>query len=221
MSNPTPAATERRPEPMLFQDLGSRKVVADFARGYLSSDGGDLLLRQVDRAFGVSRLLASRFQDRRDARLIDHRLEELLAPRLHALALGYQDLDDHDTLRRAPLLPVAAGKLGPLGADHKQARGHAPGAPGTLNRLELSDPKSSRYHKLAHEPIKGVSRLQTGDTAESDLLGGKDRSGKQEDRNGAGKAPVFLLSCFPDSLSGRCFLQNKSDSAPAAVSAIY
>lgn len=154
MRDSTAAETDCCPEPMLFQDLGSRKVIADFAGGYLSSDGGALLLRQVDRALGVSRRLATCFEDRRDARLVDHRLEELLAQRLHALALGYEDLNDHYALRRDPLLAVAAGKVDPLGEERRQAKGHALAAPSTLNRLELSNCKSTRYHKLSHDPIK-------------------------------------------------------------------
>jgi hypothetical protein len=67
---------------LLFQDLGSRQVVADFTGGTLSSDGGVLLLRQVDQALGLSRLLAGCFQDRRDARWVDHSVSQLLAQRL-------------------------------------------------------------------------------------------------------------------------------------------
>ena len=88
---------------MLFQDLGARKVVADFSGGHLSSDGGALLLRQVDAGLGVSRALARCFADRRRQDLIEHRVPELIAQRLYALALGYEDLNDHTQLRRDPL----------------------------------------------------------------------------------------------------------------------
>lgn len=154
MRNPTAAATDCCSEPLLFQDLGSRTVVADFTAGHLSSDGGCLLLSQVDRAFGVSRRLAACFTDSRNPLFIDHTLEELIAQRLHALALGYEDINDHDTLRRDPLLAVAAGKIDPLGAHRRQARGQALAASSTLNRLELGNTKSSRYHKLKHDPLK-------------------------------------------------------------------
>ena len=100
---------------MLFQDLGSRKVVADFSAGKLSSDAGALLLRQIDRGLGLSRTLAQCFEDRRNPDLIEHTVEELLAQRIQALALGYEDLNDHAQLRCDPLLAVAAGKLDPLG----------------------------------------------------------------------------------------------------------
>ena len=75
-------------QPLLFQDLGARKVVADFSGGDLSSDGGVLLLRQVDHGRGLSRALAACFHDARDARFVDHSLPQLLAQRLYGLALG-------------------------------------------------------------------------------------------------------------------------------------
>jgi len=72
-------STDCKDQPLLFQDLGARKVVADFSGGTLSSDGGVLLLRQIDRALGVSRSLAGCFDDQRDARFVDHELEPLIA----------------------------------------------------------------------------------------------------------------------------------------------
>jgi hypothetical protein len=70
---------------MLFQDLGARHVEADFSGGHLSSNGGALLLGQIDRGLGLSRLLASCFEDRRDPELIEHSVEELTRQRLLAL----------------------------------------------------------------------------------------------------------------------------------------
>ena len=129
MQNIPAAATHCHSEPLLFQDLGPRKVVADFSGGHLSSDGGVLLLRQIDQGLGVSRSLAKCFRDQRDQRYVDHALEELIAQRLHALALGYEDLNDHATLRLDPLLAVAAGKTDPFGLDRFQDQGHALAAP--------------------------------------------------------------------------------------------
>src|SRR2546427_12480302 len=148
-------------QPLLFDDLGSRRVQADFSGGHLSSDGGCLLLRQIDRGLGISRALARCFHDGRDPALIDHTVEELITQRLHGLALGYEDLNDHDTLRLDPLLAVAAGKLDPLGEERLQNRGQALAAPSTLNRLELSNNKSTRYHKIAHDPEKIKNALLT------------------------------------------------------------
>jgi hypothetical protein len=129
-------------------------VVADFSGGALSSDGGVLLLRQVDRGLGLSRALAGCFEDRRDLRYADHTVEQLTRQRLYALALGYEDLNDHDRLRLDPLLAVACEKLDPLGQDRLHQKGIALAAPSTLNRLELSNNKTTRYHKLSHDPEK-------------------------------------------------------------------
>jgi hypothetical protein len=143
-------------EPLLFDDLGPRKVVADFSGGTLSSDGGCLLLRQVDRALGLSAQLANCFTDTRDQRWVDHSLGQLLAQRLYGMALGYEDLNDHQLLRLDPLLAAACEKSDPLGKDRflPQFRGAALAAPSTLNRMELSNHKADRTHKLAHDPRK-------------------------------------------------------------------
>ena len=96
---------------LLFDDLGPRRVQADFSGGHLSSDGGVLLLRQIDRGLGISRALAQCFDDTRNQVFVDHSVEELLAQRLKGLALGYEDLNDHDRLRLDPLLAVAAASI--------------------------------------------------------------------------------------------------------------
>lgn len=133
--------------------MGSRQVMADFSGGYLSSDGGVLLLRQVDQSIGLSRRLASCFRDERDPRFVEHSVEELVRQRLLALALGYGDLNDHADLRRDPLLAVAAGKTDPLGAERVSDPGRALAAPATLQRMETAiDHKASRYHRLIAEP---------------------------------------------------------------------
>lgn len=151
--------TECRNQPLLFQDLGRRKVVADFTGGSLSSDAGVLLLRQIDRGLGVCRMLAGCFDDRRDARYADHTVEQLIAQRLYGMALGYEDLNDHDRLRLDPLLAVACNKLDPHGMDRLHQKGIALAAPATLNRLEVSNNKSTRYHKLSHDPAKVQAAL--------------------------------------------------------------
>lgn len=148
-----PSATECEQDAFQFQDLGTRRVEADFSAGHVSSDGGALLLRQMDQSIGLSRGLAKCFRDRRRRELVVHALPELLAQRMQALALGYEDLNDHDRLRHDPLLAVAAGKAEPLGAHEGPAlAGHA-----TLNRLETTaDHPHSRYHKI--EPDEGALR---------------------------------------------------------------
>lgn len=143
-------------QPLLFSDLGPRQVVADFSGGFLSSDGGVLLLRQVDANLGLTRTLAQCFNDGRDQRWVDHFLPQMLAQRIYGLALGYEDLNDHQRLRLDPLLATACNKRDPLGEDrfHPVHRGVALAGASTLNRLELSNDKSSRCHKVPHDPAK-------------------------------------------------------------------
>jgi hypothetical protein len=141
---------------MLFQDLGSRQVVADFSGGTLSSDGGVLLLRQVDIHLGLTQSLAQCFGDTRQQVFVDHTVRQLLTQRLYGLALGYEDINDHAQLRRDPLLAAACDKKDPLGADrfHPNHRGLALAGPSTLNRLELFNNRDTRCHKLPHDPAR-------------------------------------------------------------------
>lgn len=145
-----------RLQTLLFHDLASRKVQADFSGGHLSSDGGVLLLRQIDRGLGLTRALAVCFNDARNPLLIDHTVEHLLSQRLYGVALGYEDLNDHERLRLDPLLAVACEKRDPFGQDRllPKHRGIALAAPSTLNRLELSNNKKTPSHKIPHDPAK-------------------------------------------------------------------
>jgi hypothetical protein len=156
MKLPTTASssTECRNHPLLFQELGSRKVVVDFSGGTLSSDGGVLLLRQVDLSLGLTRRLGGCFGDGRNPVYVEHSVPELLAQRIYGEALGYEDLNDHQQLRRDPLLATACGKKDPLGNDRPFHPGAALAAPSTLNRLELSNNKNRRCHKIPHDPQK-------------------------------------------------------------------
>jgi len=148
------STTDCNRQPLLFQDLGTRKVMADFSGGTLSSDGGVLLLRQVDAGLGVTRSLAACFADERAQVYVDHSVQQLVAQRLYGLALGYEDLNDHQWLRLDPLLAAACEKRDPTGQDrfNPAHRGVALAGASTLNRLELSNKKQTRAHKLAHDP---------------------------------------------------------------------
>lgn len=135
---------------MLFDNLGPRQVVADFSGGHVTSDGGLLLWRDLDRSLGLTRKLARCFVDYRDQDWVEHFVEELIAQRILGLASGYEDLNDHNRLRVDPLLALAAGKTDPLGMNRTQPdqQGKALAAAATLNRLELTNNKpDSRYHK--------------------------------------------------------------------------
>jgi hypothetical protein len=148
--------TDCNGQPLLFQDLGNRKVVADFSGGTLSSDAGVLLLREVDASLGLSQSLAQCFSDFRQPVFVDHSVQEMLAQRIYGLALGYEDLNDHERLRLDPVLAAACNKVDPLGNDRFNPlhRGVALAGPSTLNRLELSNNRNSRCHKVPHEPEK-------------------------------------------------------------------
>src|SRR3954466_4925238 len=115
-------ATECNSTYLDFPMLGSREVLADFDGGDISSDGGALLLREAERLTGIVRQFAACFDDHRNPLLVEHTAEELVAQRVHALALGYQDLNDHDDLRSDPLLATVVGKHDPTGQTRRRQR---------------------------------------------------------------------------------------------------
>ena len=107
--------TQCNSEALLFQTQTRRDVVAHFNGGNICSDAGGLLLQQTERLTGIIKRFAACFTDHRDADLIEHTVEDLVAQRIYALALGYEDLNDHDELRHDPLLAVLVGKKDPTG----------------------------------------------------------------------------------------------------------
>ncbi len=156
-------ATECSTSYLDFPMVGPRQVLADFDGGAISSDGGALLLRETERLTGIIRQFAACFSDHRDPDLIEHSVEELLAQRVYGLALGYEDLNDHDDLRRDPLLATVVGKGDPTGKSRQRRRdrGKALAGKSTLNRLELTPigaDKDSRYKKIACR-TRDVERL--------------------------------------------------------------
>jgi hypothetical protein len=110
-----PMQTECNSQRILFQELGRREVVADFQGGNITSDAGGLLLGDINRGRQVIERFARCFTDFRSHKRIDHKLKELLAQRIYGIALGYEDLNDHDRLRCDPLLAALVGKTDPLG----------------------------------------------------------------------------------------------------------
>jgi hypothetical protein len=137
-----------------FPMLGRREVLADFDGGDISSDGGALLLRKTEQLTGIIRQFAACFTDHRDPDLTEHSVEHLLAQRVYGLALGYEDLIDHDDLRRDPLLAAIVGKADPTGKTRRRPRdrGKALAGKSTLNRLELTPTGAdaeSRSKKIA------------------------------------------------------------------------
>jgi hypothetical protein len=126
----------------------SRRVEAGFTAGHVSTDGGALLLREVDRKINLLGRLADCFIDGRSPLLVKHRLAEMLAQRIYGLALGYEDLNDHDQLRSDPLLALLSGKRE---LDESLA------GKSTLNRLELVG-RTGRYHKIGYS-AEALDRL--------------------------------------------------------------
>ena len=129
-----------------FQAVEGRSVVAGFDGGAVSSDAGALLLGEADRAVGLIERFAACFTDHRDARLVEHEVKTLVGQRVYGIALGYEDLSDHDGLRFDPVMGVLSGKLRAKRSDCAAVAGKS-----TLNRLELGGGSPSAYHKITHD----------------------------------------------------------------------
>jgi hypothetical protein len=128
-----------------FEAVEGRSAVAGFDGGNITSNAGALLLGQVDCGLGLVRRFAECFIDRRDPRYVEHQVATLVGQRIFGLALGYEDLNDHDELRKDPTFAVLAGKLNPvLRTDCEALAGKS-----TLNRLEHTPRRhASKYHRI-------------------------------------------------------------------------
>ena len=139
--------TECSAELSVFGEVEGRPVVAQFDGGALTSDAGGLLLGAADRTLDLVRRLAGCFRDARDPRFVEHSVATLVGQRVFGIALGYEDLNDHDELRHDPVMAVLAGKLEAWREDCAPVAGKS-----TLNRLELSRGIATRYKKISHDP---------------------------------------------------------------------
>jgi hypothetical protein len=165
---------------MVFQQLGRREVVGRFDGGMISSDAGGLLLREVEKRFGILKRFAACFRDYRDPQRIDHSLETLISQRVYGIALGYEDLNDHDRLRHDVVMGVLCEKNDPSGMERarKRDQGKAVAGKSTLNRLELTPENAnekSRYKKIvAHgEQIEDLivnAYIETESTAPQQVV---------------------------------------------------
>jgi len=137
--------TECTPSLFEFEAVGRRAVVAQFDGGTITSNAGALLLRQVDRGLRLIQRFAQCFTDWRDPRFVEHSVATLVGQRVFGLVLGYEDLNDHDELRKDPAFAVLAGKLKPvLRTDCEPVAGKS-----TLNRLEHTAKRNgAKYHKI-------------------------------------------------------------------------
>src|SRR6266851_69496 len=139
--------TECNAELFEFAPVERRTVVAGFDGGAITSDAGALLLGATDRTIGLIGRFAECFIDRRRPELVEHLVATLVGQRVFGIALGYEDINDHDELRRDPVMAVLAGKLEAGRANCAPVAGKS-----TLNRLELSRETATRYHKIAADP---------------------------------------------------------------------
>ena len=145
--------TQCNQESLQFHPLAQREVRARFDGGAITTDAGGLLLREVEKRTGIIGQFVACFRDHRHPARIEHRGEELVAQRVYALALGYEDLNDHEALRHDPLLAVLVEKADPTGEERKRERdqGQALAGKSTLNRLELTGAEvgeKERYKKI-------------------------------------------------------------------------
>jgi Transposase DDE domain group 1 len=131
-----------------FEAVEGRQVVAAFDGGQVTSDAGALLLGAVNRAIGLVGRLAGCFADGRMQELVEHGVETMLMQRICGIALGYEDLVDHDELRHDPVLATLVGKLEARRKDCAPLAGKS-----TLNRLEHAPVSAlDRYHRIGHDP---------------------------------------------------------------------
>lgn len=148
-------------EKLQFHDLAGRRVECDFSGGTLSSDGGLIVLRDMDKHLRLSERLADCFVDMRDQRFVDHKLRELVAQRVLGLCAGYEDLNDHNSLRLDPLVAVAVGKADPTGMERvgEENKGKALAGASTLNRLELGNQDGSAYYRKIKPQMQQLEDL--------------------------------------------------------------
>ncbi len=144
---------------LVFSNQNRRSVIGEFDGGRLTSDGGALLMREANKLFNITSRLAECFVDYRDPKRTEHSVETLLAQRIMGLAMGYEDVNNHDTLRDDAALALACGCDDPTGEKRARKRdhGHALASPSTLNRLELGKPdkaQTDRYQRIVADPDK-------------------------------------------------------------------
>jgi len=155
----TPTKTECSAQTYSFGQLDRRQVVADFSGGTITSDGGLILVAQIDQHYRISERVAECFADQRDPSRVQHELSDLIAQRLYGLVQGYEDLNDHEQLRHDPMFGIAVGKLA---SDHPRCAPLA--GKSTLNRLEQAmhvagDLSEHRYVKFQVKPTEMESLL--------------------------------------------------------------
>jgi hypothetical protein len=173
--------TECSAESFDFGSVEGRCVEAAFDAGLVTSDAGVLLLGATDRAIRMMDRFASCFHDERHPQWIEHEVATLVGQRVFGIALGYEDLNDHDELRHDPMMAILAGKLAARRKDCVPVAGKS-----TLNRLELSKLEPTRYHKISHNPVAIKTLLVDFPQFRSRVLGPRTPMGPSRRTNGRG-----------------------------------
>ena len=154
----TPILTDCIPEQFNFGKVKGRNVIANFKGGTLTSDGGLVLVAELDKKRQITARFAECFTDYRCQGYVEHSVTDLVAQRVYGLIQGYEDLNDHDKLRADPVFAIALGKL-----SHTESKTVLLAGKSTLNRLEycpetVIDQTDSRYHRISHNP-KRIEKL--------------------------------------------------------------
>src|SRR6476660_9398991 len=149
MQRSSPMATECSAPQLDFGMVEGRRVVSAFDGGAVTSDAGALLLGTTDKAIRLVERFAACFQDDRVQDRVEHAIATMIGQRVFGIALGYEDLIDHDQLRHDPAMAVLAGKLAARRRDCAPLAGKS-----TLNRLELGGAVLTRYHRIAWDAAK-------------------------------------------------------------------
>jgi hypothetical protein len=152
--------TECSPHKLKLTSLISRDIIAKFDGGNITSDCGAFLLREIEKRTHILKRLSNCFADYRNPRLIEHTVEELVKQRVYGIAMGYEDLNDHDKLRTDPFLGMLCEKRDLTGSDRIMDRdkGKATAGKSTLNRLELGAVTTDRYKKIVPD-MDGMDHL--------------------------------------------------------------
>ncbi len=150
----TKNSLESIPNQLKFGRIKGRKVIADFSGGRITSDGGIILIAELDKKLKITEKFAKCFQDYRHGSYTDYPLHLLLAQRIYGIILGYEDVNDHEKIRHDPALQIALQKLCYLNSKEDILAGKS-----TINRLEycpetIIDQSLSRYHRIEHSPEK-------------------------------------------------------------------
>lgn len=148
----TPISRPKSSQQLNLGKLKGKELIANFEGGIITSDAGIVLIAELDKKLKITERFAECFQDHRNLSYIDYSVHQLLAQRVYGIALGYEDVNDHDKLRHDPALAIALKKLDFIDSTQADLAGKS-----TINRLKycpdtVINQEKSRYHKIEHNP---------------------------------------------------------------------